>query len=164
MIKLGNCSSKMSQFERPRWKERRPRTFSLKSYPWFRELLGTEKIVFPRGGGPEDKKAQMLRGLLSQYWLDGGFVFISRIRELKGIDWKENEFQLKLGQLGEILEIHYGDLWKTRQALLVGELLEKEETGEKGVWAFTREELLQLIVGAHAYRFTLRKHRRRKKR
>jgi len=153
----------MPQVERPRRKERRPRTFSLKNYPWFCELLGTEKIVFPRGKNPKGKKAQKLRSNLSQYWIEGGFVFISRIRELEGIDWKENEFQLKLGQLGEILEMPYGDLRRTRQALLVGELLEEEKTGERGVWAFTREELLQMVVGAHAYRFTLREHRGRRR-
>lgn len=152
----------MPHSERPKWKERRPKTVNLKNYPWFCELLGTEKIVFPRGGGPESRKVRNLRANLSQYWIEGGFAFISRVRELEGIDWKENEFQFKTKDLGKILGVFYGNLRRIRQALSVGRLMEEEEVGEEGVWLFTKEELLQLTVGAHAYHFTLRKYRRKK--
>jgi len=153
----------MPQVERPKWKERRPKTVNLKNYPWLCELLGTEKIVFPRGRSPESQKARNLRTNLSQYWIEGGLVFISRVRDLEGIDWKENQFQFKLKHLGKILGVFYNDLRRIRQALLVGRLMEKEEVGEEGVWAFTKEELLQLTVGAHVYPQIQRKYRRRKK-
>lgn len=162
MVKLENCSSKMPQVERPRQKERPPKTFSLKNYPWLCELLGTEKIVFPKGGRPKGRRPRELRSNLAQYWIEGGFVFISRVRELKEIDWKETEFQLKLRQLGKILEIPYDDIRKTRQALLVGKLSKEEDQGVRKKWVFTKEELLQLTVGVHAYYFARRKYIGRK--
>ena len=149
----GECSRRKYLF---------PPTFSLENRPTLADLLGTEKIIFPRGKRPEGKKAQELRANLGQYWVDGGFGFIYRFTSPKRgrrlreeIDWKKNEFRLRLREFGEILGIPYDDIRKTRQALLVGELI---EGGMKGIWLFTKEELLQLMVGAHAYPSARRKY------
>jgi len=36
--------------------------------------------------------------------------------------------------------------------------MEEEEVGEKGVWVFTKQDLLQLMVGVHGYYLARRKY------